>query len=49
MGKRFAVLFSVLFCFLASAVHATTTYTVKRGDTLYRIARHFNIPLSDLK
>ncbi|MCC6346742.1 MAG: LysM peptidoglycan-binding domain-containing protein, partial [Nitrospirales bacterium] len=41
--------FSVLFCFLASAVHATTTYTVKRGDTLYRIARHFNIPLSDLK
>ncbi|MFO0753672.1 MAG: LysM peptidoglycan-binding domain-containing protein [Thermodesulfovibrionales bacterium] len=49
MGKKFAVLFSVLFCFLASAVHATTTYTVKRGDTLYSIARRLNVPLPDLK
>ncbi|MBZ0157570.1 MAG: LysM peptidoglycan-binding domain-containing protein [Alphaproteobacteria bacterium] len=49
MGKRFAVLFSALFFFLASAVHATTTYTVRQGDTLYKIARHFNVPLAELK
>lgn len=40
--------FAILICASASFAGAETTYTVKRGDTLYRIARQFGISVPAL-
>lgn len=40
--------FVILICASASLASADTSYTVKRGDTLYRIARQFGISVPAL-
>lgn len=47
MKKTFA--FIALFLFLASTAYAAATYTVKNGDSLYKISKKFNVPESELK
>lgn len=42
-------LFFIVFGFSSMASAAPTTYTVKSGDTLYRIAKDHNISLTNLK
>lgn len=39
----------VAFTQTIQAKRQTTPYTVKRGDTLYSIARHFDVAVSDIK
>jgi cell wall-associated NlpC family hydrolase len=48
--KRFYVIFSFLILLLfVSTVNANTLYTVKNGDSLYKISKKFNIPVSAIK
>lgn len=47
MKKIYALLF-VIFLFSSSAAYANT-YTVKNGDSLYKISKRFNIPESEIK
>ncbi|MBI5212488.1 MAG: LysM peptidoglycan-binding domain-containing protein, partial [Nitrospirae bacterium] len=47
MKRIFA--FITLFLFLTSAAYAGTTYTVKNGDSLYKISKKFDVPESELK
>lgn len=39
---------SDLFKYYRSTSVRDFEYTVKKGDTLYKIAKHFNVPLNDL-
>lgn len=45
--KKFIIVFALLF--IASNTEADTIYKVKKGDTLYSIAKKFNISLSEIK
>ncbi|HAK87713.1 MAG TPA: hypothetical protein DHV16_08900 [Nitrospiraceae bacterium] len=47
MKKIFA--FIALFLFSASTVYAAANYTVKNGDSLYKISKKFDISESELK
>ncbi len=47
MKKTFA--FIALLLFLASTAYADTTYTVKNGDSLYKISKKFDVSESELK
>jgi 3D (Asp-Asp-Asp) domain-containing protein len=51
--KRFLSMFAILTIFLLGtsleAFAATNTYTVKKGDTLYRIAKSYKISVDALK
>ncbi|MCL5238723.1 MAG: LysM peptidoglycan-binding domain-containing protein [Nitrospirae bacterium] len=50
MRKLYAVLsFILLLTLLATAGYANTTYTVKKGDTLRKVAKKYNTSLSDIK
>jgi cell wall-associated NlpC family hydrolase len=48
MTKVSALIFAVLVLNVGLA-DAATTYTVKKGDTLYRISREFDIPVAKIK
>lgn len=45
--KKFIIIFALLF--ITSNTEADTIYKVKKGDTLYSIAKKFNISLSEIK
>ncbi|MFQ3672835.1 MAG: LysM peptidoglycan-binding domain-containing protein, partial [Aggregatilineales bacterium] len=47
---KLAVLWLVIFCLSAFAAFAQeqTTYTIQRGDTLFRIAQRYNVSMADL-
>ncbi len=43
------LIIALLFILISAQAQAATTYTVKKGDTLYGISKKFNISISDLK
>jgi cell wall-associated NlpC family hydrolase len=48
--RRFYILFSFVFLlFFISTADANTLYTVKKGDSLYKISKKFNIQVSAIK
>lgn len=48
--KRFSVVLSLItLLFLVGIGYADTTYTVKKGDTLFSIARKHDVAVADLK
>ena len=44
-----AFFFIICYLFLSINAYAATTYTVKNGDSLYKISKKFDIPESELK
>ena len=52
--KKFSFVLSFLLMFLVafandSEAAASTVYKVKKGDTLYKISRHYNVSVSTIK
>ncbi len=45
----FAILFITCILFISSHTFADITYVIKRGDSLYKISKKFDVPIDEIK
>lgn len=49
IGRTLVVIPALLFLTASVSADASTTYTIRKGDTLQKIARTFRVPLSEIR